>query len=289
MKSNDATIEPIYRRRADDFHAAERHYAFQERMVMHLRVAIFLVAAAMFIVGWNSREPLWWYLAGGVAVVGFSAAVAWHEYIRSQMLRNGLFRQINEQSIARLRREWRDLPETRVAVPAEHQAVATDLDLFGHASLFHLLCTANTPLGSTRCAWFLQPAAAEEVQRRQLATAELAPHLDLRQTLILEGRLLADRGRTAERFVQWAEGDPWMTRRPWLRWTCRAATAAAPADPALVDLQPSLLRDDGLRLVRHRAGEHQYHRPVRRQSPRHLYRVEPPPGRGGAVLCACSS
>jgi hypothetical protein len=235
MDQNGMAIETIYRRRVEQFLAAERHYAFQERMVMHLRVAIFIVAAAMFVVGWNSREPRWWYAAGGVAVVGFSAAVAWHEYIRIQMLRNSMLRQINEQAIARLRRDWKGLPETRVEVPPEHRAVAADLDLFGHASLFHLLCTANTPLGiRTLRDWFLQPAAADEVQRRQLATAELAPHLDLRQTLILEGRLLADRGRTAERFVEWAEGDPWLAPRPWLRWLCRGTAAIELLVPLLM-------------------------------------------------------
>ena len=49
--------------------------------------------------------------------------------------------------------------------------------------------------------------------------------MDLRQTLIVEGRLLADRGRTAERFVQWAEAAPWLARRPWLRWLCRGTAA----------------------------------------------------------------
>ena len=202
---------------------------------MHLRVAAFLVAAAMFLVAWNSREPRWWFVAGAVAVVGFSAAVAWHEYIRGQMLRNLLFRQVNEQAIARLWRDWKGLPETRVEVPAERQAVAADLDLFGHASLFHLLCAANTPLGiRTLRDWFLTPAAPDEVQRRQLATAELAPHLDLRQTLIVEGRLLADRGRSAERFVEWAESAPWLALRSRLRWLCRAATAAALLIPVLM-------------------------------------------------------
>ena len=228
-------IETKYRRRADQFLAAERRYAFQERMVMHLRVAAFVVVAVMFVVGWNSREPRWWFVAGGVAVVGFSAAVAWHEYIRSQMLRNLLFRQVNEQAIARLRRHWKGLPETWVDVPAERQAVAADLDLFGHASLFHLLCAANTPLGiRTLRDWLLTPTAPDEVQRRQLATAELAPYLDLRQTLIVEGRLLADRGRTAERFVHWADSAPWLALRPWLRWLCRVATTAALLIPTLM-------------------------------------------------------
>jgi hypothetical protein len=234
MDSNGVAIETIYRRRADEFLAAERRYAFQERMVMHLRVAVFFVAVAMFVVGWNSREPRWWHIAGCIAIGGFFAAVARHEYIRRQMLRNSLFRQINEQAIARLRREWKGLPETRVEVPPKHQAVAADLDLFGHASLFHLLCAANTPLGIRVLRdWLLEPAAPDEIRRRQLAVAELAPHLDLRQTLIVEGRLLADRGRSAERFVEWAEGSPWLALRPWLRWLCRSATATALLIPLL--------------------------------------------------------
>ena len=233
MSSNHNAIETIYHRRAETFHAAERHYAFQERMVMNLRVAVFLVAAAMFIVGWNSRE-VWWFVMGGVAVIGFSAAVAWHEYIRTQMLRNSLLRQINEQAIARLRRDWKGLPETQVEVPPQHRAVAADLDLFGHASLFHLLCSACTPAGiRTLRDWFLEPASPDEVRRRQPATAELASHLDLRQTLLLEGRLLADRGRSADRFVEWAQSDPWLASRPTLRWLCRATAVVALLAPSL--------------------------------------------------------
>ncbi len=134
---------------------------------------------------------------------GFAAAVAYHEHVRRQMRRNGLLRQINEQAIARLHRQWQALPETHVEVPPEHQAVAADLDLFGHASLFHLLCSANTPLGIRILRdWLLEPASPDEIKRRQRAVAELAPHLDLRQTLILEGRLLA-RPRTDGRNDSW--------------------------------------------------------------------------------------
>jgi hypothetical protein len=234
MDDNGAAIETTYRQRADGFLAAERRYALQERMVMHLRVAVFALAVVLFIVAWNSRQPLWWCVAGGAAICGFSAAVAWHDYIRTQMLRNGLLRQINQQAIARLHRRWNELPETRVAVPPQHLAVAADLDLFGHASLFHLLCSASTPLGIRVLRdWLLEPAAPEEIKRRQLAVAELAPHLDLRQTLTLEGRLLADRGRTAERFVEWAESGPWLVSRPWLRSLCRGAAVAAVLIPLL--------------------------------------------------------
>jgi len=39
--------------------------------------------------------------------------------------------------------------------------------------------------------------------------------------------LLADRGRTTERFVDWAESDAWLASRPWLLWLVRIVSAAA--------------------------------------------------------------
>ena len=44
------------------------------------------------------------------------------------------------------------------------------------------------------------PVMPDEIKRRQQAAMELAPHLESRQTLILEGRLLAEQGRAMERF-----------------------------------------------------------------------------------------
>ncbi len=228
MDSNISAIESIYGQRADKFSAAEKRYALRERMVMNLRVATFIVAAAMFVLGWDSGQGRLWYLAGCIAIAGFCALVAYHQRVRGEMRRYGLLRQINEQAIARLGRDWTALHMTHVAVPAEHQAVAADLDLFGHASLFHFLCSATTPIGiRTLRDWLLNPASPDEIKRRQQAVLELAPHLELRQNLILNGLLLADRGRATERFIDWAEGDAWLAARPWLLWLVRIVSAAA--------------------------------------------------------------
>ena len=109
-------------------------------------------------------------------------------------------------------------------MPPEHQATAGDLDLFGHASLFHFVCLAQTPTGIRVLRdWLLEPAVPDEIERRQRAVVELAPRLELRQTLILEGRLLADRGNVTGRFLAWAESEPWLAARPWLVWLCRIA------------------------------------------------------------------
>jgi hypothetical protein len=227
MDSNFNEIESKYRRRVETYSNAEKWYAIRERLVMNLRVATFIVAVGMFILGWNSGQRWPCFLAGCVAIIAFYVLVAYHERVRDKMNRNRLMRQINQHAIARLRRDWKTLPNTHVDVPPRKKGMADDLDLFGHASLFHLLCAANTPMGiRTLRDWFLKPARPDEVQRRQWAAAELAPHLDLRQTLILEGRLLADRGKATERFVQWAEGDAWLGARPYLLWLVRCVSAA---------------------------------------------------------------
>jgi hypothetical protein len=225
MDPNDIPVEAIYRRRVEQFSAAEERYASRQRAAMRLRAATFVVAVALFVFGLSWGRSGLWCWGGGVAIGGFVAAAIYHDCVRRQRRRNGLLQQINQQAIARLHRNWTALSETRVAAPPQYESVADDLDLFGHASLFHFLNQANTPIGIRELRdWLLQPAAPDEIKRRQQAAVELAPKLDLRQTLMLEGLLLADRGEAMERFVDWAEGGPWLARRPWLLWMCRILT-----------------------------------------------------------------
>src|SRR5262249_53565422 len=63
---------------------------------------------------------------------------------------------------------------------------AADLDLFGEASVFELLCTARTRDGQdTLAAWLLAPASTGEVRARQQAVRSLRDRLDLREDLEL--------------------------------------------------------------------------------------------------------
>jgi len=227
MESNCIDIEKTYSQRRDRFAAAEERYAIRDRTLTHLRTAAFLAAVALCVLGWISGHGTLWYVAGGIGVVGFLALVTYNEHVARQWERNRLLRQINEWAIARLRRDWDSLPEPSAAAPAEYRAIANDLDLFGHASVFHFLCSANTPTGIRVLRdWLLEPASPDEIRLRQQAVAELAPELDLRETLNLEGCLLAKRGSATEQFIRWAEGGPWLRARPWLLWLCRLLPAA---------------------------------------------------------------
>jgi hypothetical protein len=110
-----------------------------------------------------------------------------------------------EQGMARLEDRW-----AGTGVPGEHfleasHPYARDLDLFGRASVFELLCTARTRAGEeTLARWLLAPASPDEVRDRQLAVRELSGRLDFRESLSTMGEDLALGVRPAQ-LVAWGE------------------------------------------------------------------------------------
>jgi hypothetical protein len=64
--------------------------------------------------------------------------------------------------------------------------------------------------------WLLAPAAHPVARQRQPAVAELAQLIDLRDEFALRGRLMGAAQPDYERFLRWAEGQPWLDRRGWL-------------------------------------------------------------------------
>jgi hypothetical protein len=127
----------------------------------------------------------------------------------------------NRHAVARLRRDWDSLPP---AVPPSeedgrslaHHPYATDLDLFGRASLAQWLGPSATPAGArTLRVWLLHPASPSQVAQRQQAVAALAPATEWREQLGAHGRLAADvRPAELDRFVSWSEGPgPWPPAR----------------------------------------------------------------------------
>jgi hypothetical protein len=133
---------------------------------------------------------------------------------------------VNEEGSARLARDWEALPLRAPADEAPAPPLATDLDLLGRASLQHLLSAAMTAVGqATLREWLLAPAPLATIRDRQASVAELAPQVELREELAVGGRLLGEAQRSYLRFLEWAEGTPWLRARGWLVWLTRALTA----------------------------------------------------------------
>lgn len=221
-----ASASPVatYTERAERFDgdaAAKLRYV---QVYGRLRLALFAAA----IVG------AWWLFASGrgtaawlllaAAPVAFAVLVARQRVARRRMRRAEFMAAFNREGIARIERRWPGLrPAPDLAAPRDHD-YAADLDLFGPASLLHLIGACGTAPGwRTLRAWLLGPADTETVALRQEAAREMAAALDFRDGLAAEARLLGSpdtggaRDAAAARFLRWAEGDPWLPTHRWLR------------------------------------------------------------------------
>jgi hypothetical protein len=189
--------------------ARDLHTRVSER-VSRVRLATFLLAAALLV--WTlsrgvTPPPV---IASAILFAIFGALVVWHARVEERMARHEALRLVNVRALARLARDWNALPSADLPrhLQNEQHPFALDLDLFGRASLFQWLGPAATTQGeSTLAGWLLHPAPSAEIVERQEAIAQLAGKDEWRLVLAAHG-VLASGARQAEidRLLAWAEG-----------------------------------------------------------------------------------
>src|SRR5262245_10047105 len=151
-----------YAHRLRDRQERRARLAKQERWLGNGRVVVFLIGLTTAILAFKP-EPLLspWWLVLPVAV--FSGLLVWHERVTRDWIRAGRAVAFYERGLARLEDRWkgsgqqgerfldRPTPDPQGAsAPGKYAPPhpnAADLDLFGHGSLFELLCTARTRTG----------------------------------------------------------------------------------------------------------------------------------------------
>ncbi len=104
----------------------------------------------------------------------------------------------------RIKDRWMDDGATGQRYRDPEHPYAGDLDLFGTASLFQLICRARTRLGEDALAlWLKAPAEREIIRERQQAIDELRGRLDLREELaLLDAKVQEDLNQN--RLLAWA-------------------------------------------------------------------------------------
>jgi MutS-like protein len=221
------SIVALYRRRVADFDRWKELAARRANRISHGRVATFLAAAACFLAGGTGAPgTLAWFAGGVILAAAFLWLVRLHRRTLAESMRCQQLGLINGQGVARVLRRWKRIPLVDTPTPTDEEALAADLDLSGNASLFHLICLANTPKGiGTLRDWLLHPAEPDVIAERQEAVAEFAPLLENRQELHRRGLKLAAGRMDPGRFLRWAEGDQWLANRPWLTWASRCLPA----------------------------------------------------------------
>ena len=177
-------------------------------LVVLALVVSFLLYRAIFV---KQRSLLW----VGLPVIPFGAWIVQQRHrLYDRCTRLCSVSDFYDGATARLARDWDVLDDGGQFVDPAH-LYSSDLDLFGHGSMYQLLCSAQTQVGrETLSCWMKSPAVLEEIHARQQAIDELRTRRDLPELIAAVGPTHASdfnpeflKGWVAEplrRFPEWA-------------------------------------------------------------------------------------
>jgi len=118
--------------------------------------------------------------------------------------------------LSRMADDWHGQGASGARFEAAHHVYGCDLDLFGAASLYQLLCAARTPMGEeTLARWLLGPASRAALAERRASIEDLRGRLDFREALAIDGESLALDLPVAA-LIEWSSA-PDRLERAWLR------------------------------------------------------------------------
>jgi hypothetical protein len=207
----------VYSQRLQELNAIQ---AVEHKRERQLGLAKLAVAAGTLVAGvLLLRHTIWIELLLAPVAAFVVLAVLQEKLIRSLRLRQRAI-QFYERGLARLEDRWAGTGETGERFLDPLHPYARDLDVFGRASLFELLCTARTRAGEeTLAAWLLAAAPVEEIQQRQTAITDLKDRVTLREKLFSLGETVR-LGVKPEELAAWGERPPIFDKRT--RWVTRS-------------------------------------------------------------------
>jgi hypothetical protein len=221
-RPNSLSPSEEYRQRQQIREARSAH--FEKEHVRLGNIRLLLVIAALTAVWWRWRFERtdfsgWWLL---LPVILFIALAVFHTSVLDMRSYAERAVDVYRKGLARIEDRWIGSGNQGKRIDLSSSLYATDLDLFGHGSLFQLLSQARTRMGEDALAgWLLAPASPSEITERHAAITELRTRLDLREDMaILGGDHKGEDlqiGVHPEALTKWAETPDQLSQQS-LRW-----------------------------------------------------------------------
>ena len=215
------------------------------RKFSRLRIALVLVGICCALVAERFLGGSFTWLTLGVFGAAFVVAAVWHRRVYHSVIRHAVWKRIKSNHVARLTRDWANVPQPPDLPPDPEHPFAADLNLFGPRSVHHLLDTSASYGGCARLrTWLLDPLETPEaVRERQQIIRELIPLARFRDRLHLHGILLGTQPQarwSADKIVDWLleESPPRLTPWVWGLGLLSLANIALAALYALGHLPP---------------------------------------------------
>ncbi len=200
---------PLYRSREETFSQHEEDERRRALITGNIRLAVFVLTLAGFL-AFLYHE--WIIAAVGFLLLGtgfFIHLILRHGRILLRRDRAARLRAINADAAERLAGKWTHFSPDGSEYRDEKHTYASDIDIFGPASLFQWVCVARTRLGRLLLRDMLAstPPAPHVILENQECIRDLAPRLEWRQRFECAGRLIPRKGDHPEELLEFAESD----------------------------------------------------------------------------------
>lgn len=179
-------LEAYYTGREQHFTTLENEVRKKIAVYPFLRLISFAAAVAAFYIFYSYGVG---YAIAGTVVCLFIFSIIIRRDIKLQGIAHhySVLKKINRQELAALKDDHSAFDGGSEFIDPEHP-YASDLDIFGKASLFRYINRTVSSIGKqTLASWFIKPSAAEDIRQRQEAVRELKDKTEWRQEFRANG------------------------------------------------------------------------------------------------------
>ena len=196
-----------YLQRATAMHAdADRLRRKQQRLgLARLVVFALIVLVVAAAIAYPARRTEWLVVVV-IVVFSFARLLAASRRVGAARARALTVAAVNEQSAARVERQWDGVPLPAIASPtSDDDPLQGDLAIFGPRSLAHLLPPLSRAHGAPLMReWLTTPTSSDAIVARQRSVRELIAQRELGESLAVYALGSMVGADTAERFAAWS-------------------------------------------------------------------------------------
>lgn len=208
------------------YHQRAQHFSTRldekNKIINRVSTARLITALLLFVTAYFSfQNSLYVYPLLGL-VIGFIALVRWHSilFAEKEHLKNLVA--VNQHEIASRKGDYTAQPTGHEFLHPQH-AYASDLDIFGEASVYQFLNRACTTSGKEMLATrLLSPLTTpQDVTGNQEAIHELSPQLEFRQQFQATGMNIWDTKNDRTQLREWVAHPYLLLSNSWVRYGLR--------------------------------------------------------------------
>ena len=215
------TLIPTYEARAKTHEEEAQTLASR-----YFRGSLFRLGYFIALVGLNiyfaTIHPILLLISLFVGIFGFGRLIIWHQRLQQRKNLQEALATINHREVAAAKGDYSSINNGASFLDASHP-YAIDLDIFGHASFFHMVNRASTSIGRQQLAHYLTapgteaPFSLDIIHDRQAAIQDLTPKLDWRQQFQAIGLNTQDAPQHLNTLADWLKMPDFVRNQGWIK------------------------------------------------------------------------